>query len=481
VDSDNILHLLDADWSLLKDGRPAFVPKISLMGLRPYQGRYQEIHNHCAAVANAASVNLISAEETRHSMFKDSGDKTFVIDIRERQIGEEFGEEESVLADLARWRVQVRKDFDDLFQPPKGVPPSGRHDFHINTNPTAKIPHRQPYRMTQSEWEEFEVQIKKLLAKGWVTDSHSRYAAPIIFVKKPDGSLRMWVDYRGLNKITTKDRYPLPYIEDLLDKLHGARVFTKLDLASRYHQIRVHPDDCHKTAFIAPDRFYEYKVILFGLANAPAAFIRMMHRILHPHHCNAIVYLDDVLIFLKTLAEHKLHVEGILQSLRNTRLRLSEPKCVFGTLKTSFVGFRVNRHGIHTEEKKVKAVREWPTPKTPTELHGFLGLAGYYRKFVPKFAHRVHLLHELEAKQKNEFRWTYHHEEQFEDLKQALTSASVLATLDLDADFIQWTDASDTAIGGVLAQKQLFEGRLVERPLGYFSRKLHAIESRYPA
>jgi len=125
--------------------------------------------------------------------------------------------------------------------------------------------------------------MKKLLANRWVTDSHSRYAAPIIFVKKPDARLRMCVDYRGLNKITVKDRYPLPYIEDLLDKLHGARVFTKLHLASGYHQVWVNPDDCHKTAFIAPDGFYEYKVIPFGLANALAAFIRMMHRILHPH------------------------------------------------------------------------------------------------------------------------------------------------------------------------------------------------------
>jgi len=153
---------------------------------------------------------------------------------------------------------------------------------------------------------------------------------------------------------------------------------------------------------------------------------------------------------------------------------------VFGTLETSFVGFRVNRHGIHTEEKKVKAVRDWPEPKTPTELRGFLGLAGYYRKFVPKFAHRTHLLHDLAAKPKSENTWTGRHTDQFEDLKRALISAPVLATLDPDADFILRTDASDTAIGGVLAQKQLFEGRLVERPLGYFSRKLHAIESRYP-
>jgi len=166
----------------------------------------------------------------------------------------------------------------------------------------------------------------------------------------------MCVDYRGLNSITAEVQYPLQYIEDLLDRLHVTHVFTKLDLASGYHQVWVHPDDCHKTTFIAPDGFYGYKVILFGLANAPAAFVRMMHKIFHPHRRNSIVYLDDVLFFSKTLAEHKMHVEGVLKALRNMRLPLSEAKCAFGTLETSFVGFRVNRHGIHTEEKKVKAV-----------------------------------------------------------------------------------------------------------------------------
>jgi len=262
-----------------------------------------------------------------------------VINICERQVGEEFGEDESVLADLGKWRVQIHQDFDDLFQPPCGVPPPGDHDFRIHTDPTAKIPHHQPYRMTQSERKEFEVQIKKLLANGWVTYSHSRYAAPIIFVKKPDATLRMCVDYRRFNVITAKDQYPLPYIEDLLDKLHGARVFTKLDLASRYHQVQVHSDDCYKTTFIVPDGFYEYKVIPFGLANVPAAFMHMMHKILHPHRRNAIVYLDDMLIFSGTLAEHKAHVEGVLQALRNVHLHLSEAKCVFGTLEMSFVGF----------------------------------------------------------------------------------------------------------------------------------------------
>jgi len=141
VDSDNILHLLDADWSLLMDGRPAFVPRLSLKGLRPHHGRYWEVHNHCKAGAQAASINLISANETRQAMAKSSGDRIFVIDIRERWVGEEFGDNESVLADLGKWRVQIRWDFDDLVQPPSGVPPPGDHDFRIHTDLTAKIPH----------------------------------------------------------------------------------------------------------------------------------------------------------------------------------------------------------------------------------------------------------------------------------------------------------------------------------------------------
>ena len=290
----------------------------------------------------------------------------------------------------------------------------------------------------------------------------------------------MWVDYRGLNKITVKDRYPLPYIDDLLDKLHGGRIFTKLDLASGYHQVRIHPDDCHKTAFIAPDGFYEYKVIPFGLANAPAAFMHLMHQILRPHRRYAIVYLDDVMIFSKSLAEHKSHVEAVLQSIRRARLPLSEPKCIFGAWETSFVGFKVNRYGIHMEEKKVAADRKWPVPRSPSALRSFLGLAGYYRKFVSKFAHHANLLYDLATKPKDEYSWLKQHQVQFEDLKQALTSAPVLATLDPDADFILRTNASDTAIGGVLAQKQLFEGKMVEQPLGYFSRKLHSVETREP-
>jgi len=193
VDSGNVLHLLDKERSA--DGWVAFVPKLALKGLWPHQGRYREVHNHWKSVAHAASINLISAEQTGRSRSKASEDRIFIFDIRERKLGEEFGEDESVLADLDKWRIQIRREFDDLFQPPKGVPPPGEHDFRICTDPTVKVPHCQPYRMTQLERAEFKVQIRKLLANGWVANSHSHYAAPIIFVKKPDATLRMCVDY----------------------------------------------------------------------------------------------------------------------------------------------------------------------------------------------------------------------------------------------------------------------------------------------
>jgi len=181
------------------------------------------------------------------------------------------------------------------------------------------------------------------------------------------------------------------------------------------------------------------------------------------------------------LAEHKVHVEAVFQSVRRALLYLSDPKYIFGVLETSFVGFKVNRYGIHTEEKKVAAVREWSNPHSPSALRSFLGLAGYYRKIVSKFVHRTNLLHELANKLKDQFCWVSRHQLQFEDLKQALMSAPVLATLDPDADFILRTDTSNTAIGGVLAQKQQFEGKMVEQPLGFFSRKLHSVETGYPA
>lgn len=482
----NTLHILDADWSQLTAKKKAELRiTASLYGLRPHQGREREVAAHCEEVATRAGIHLISAAEVRRVMARPRTHHLWVVDIRERldKLASDGQNGDPKFADVERWRTRIREEFSDLFAAPTGLPQRTKDDFRIEIDPHAKPPHRTPYRMSYAEQEEFERQILKLLQNGWVTDSRSRFAAPVIFVRKADGSLRMCVDYRGLNKITVKDRYPLPYIEDLLDKLHGGIIFTKLDLASGYHQLRIHPDDCHKTAFVTPMGFYEWKVIPFGLANAPSAFMRHMHRILHPHKRYAAVYLDDVLIHSRTIMEHKSHVQAVLLSIRKAGLKLNGKKCEFGMCEVTFVGFRVTKEGVHTEEKKVAAVRNWATPTSASQLRSFLGLAGYYRKFIDKFAHRTTLLYDLTKDGRassSRWKWEASHQRQFDDIKMALTTAPVLATMDPEADFILRCDASDYAIGGVLAQRQQRNGRSVERPLGYFSRKLHAVERRYP-
>jgi hypothetical protein len=484
----NTLHILDAEWSQLTMKKTADLRiTATLYGLRPHQGREQEVAAHCEQVAARAGIHLVTADEVSRALAKPRTRHLWIVDVRERldKLASEGTDGDPKFADVERWRNRIKEEFGDLFLAPTGLPPRTKDDFRIEIDPHAKPPHRTPYRMTYAEQEEFEQQILKLLQNGWVTDSRSRFAAPVIFVRKADGSLRMCVDYRGLNKITVKDRYPLPYIEDLLDKLHGGTIFTKLDLASGYHQLRIHPDDCHKTAFVTPMGFYEWKVIPFGLANAPSAFMRHMHRILHSHKRYAAVYLDDVLIHSRTIAEHKEHVQAVLLSIRKAGLKLNGKKCQFGMREVIFVGFRVTKDGVHTEEKKVAAVRNWATPTSASQLRSFLGLAGYYRKFVDKFAHRTTLLYDLTKdgrgpRSGSRWKWGSIHQQQFDDIKLALTTAPVLATMDPEADFILRCDASDYAIGGVLAQRQQIGGRTVERPLGYFSRKLHAVERRYP-
>ena len=199
------------------------------------------------------------------------------------------------------------------------------------------------------------------MSNGWVTRSHSRFAAPVLFVKKPHtvDELRMCIDYRALNAITEKDRFPLPNMEDLIDRLHGATIFTTLDLATGYHQMRIEPEDTFKTAFISPSGLYEWKVLPLGLANAPAAFMRLMGGILSKFSRFCIVYLDDILIFSKTVEEHRQHVQDVLHALDQAGLKLKASKCYFSKSSVLFIGFKVDRHGIHMAEDKVWAIKEW--------------------------------------------------------------------------------------------------------------------------
>jgi transposase InsO family protein len=360
---------------------------------------------------------------------------------------------------------------------PKGLPPSRGVEHEIELEPGTKPPYLRIYHMSPLELAEVKRQLTELIDMEFIQPSKSPYGAPILFVPKKNGKLRMCIDYRALNKITVKNRYPLPRIDELMDQLHGATVFSKLDLQSGYWQIRIAEQDVPKTAFRTRYGHFEWKVMPFGLTNAPATFQHLMNKILQPYLDKfVVVYLDDILIFSKTPEEHLEHVSKVLEVLRDNQMYVGLDKCAFGLSEIDFLGHVVSAEGIKPDPKKVAAVTEWPTPGTVREVRGFLGLTGYYRRFIQHYAQKAYPLTEL-TKENVKWRWRDDVENQaFEKLKQALVSAPVLATPDPSLPYEVYTDASKFALGAVLLQNQ---GKGLQ-PVAYLSRKLSPTECNYP-
>ena len=230
-------------------------------------------------------------------------------------------------------------------------------------------------------------QVEELLDKGYIRESLSPCAVPVLLVPKKDGTFRMCVDCRPINKITVKYRHPIPRLDDMLDELHGSIIFTKIDLKSGYHQIRMREGDEWKTTFKTKFGLYEWLVMPFGLTNAPSTFMRLMNHVLRLHLGKfVVVYFDDILIYSKSLDDHVFHVRTVLDILRTERLFANLDKCTFCCDKLIFLGFIVSAQGIHVDEDKVKAIKEWPTPKSITKVRSFHGLASFYRRFVKDFS-----------------------------------------------------------------------------------------------
>ena len=319
--------------------------------------------------------------------------------------------------------------------------------------------------------DEVEKQVSKLLKNGLIEPSSSPYGAPILFVAKKDGSLRMCIDYRGLNKITIKNKYPLPRTDQLLDALSGAKVFSSLDLQSGYHQIRIPDEDVPKTAFRTPFGHYQFKVLSFGLTNAPATFQATMNDIFRPYlNKFVVVYIDDILVFSKTHQEHLQHLRLVLQVLRDNDFKIKLSKCDFERPEVKFLGHIVGQHGVKVDTDKVAVVQNWPTPTNMRAVRSFLGLAQYFRRFIENFSKIAAPLTHL-TKKDTPFRWDDNCEQAFNHLKHALTHAPVPALPDFSRHFEVICDASVEGIGAVLTQ----EGR----PLAYESRKLQPAEVRY--
>jgi hypothetical protein len=381
--------------------------------------------------------------------------------------------------------AEMRRLYPETFEPPTGVPKRRPHDLQIRLREGAKPFHTTPYRVTPLEDEEMQRQLRVLADGGWITDSHSPFAAPMIFVKKADGSLRLCVDFRPLNADTLKDRYPLPHMEDLLNEVHGSSHFTKLDLKSGYHQMRLRKEDREKTAFTTKYGLFEWTVVPFGLANAPSAFMRTMNKLLAKHRAYCVVYLDDILIHTSGgMDEHRAKVSAVVKTLRDDNWKLAPGKCVWGVAAVNFVGFLVNKDGIHVDPAKVKAVVEWPVPKSIKEVRAFLGLTGFYRRFIKGYAALAKPLHELIKKEQNfqVWEWPLEAMDAFHQLKDCLVTAPVLASPEPgNEDFLVHSDASNFAVGAVLSQWQQDSttGRRQQRVIGFFSRKLTATECKY--
>ncbi|GJP66737.1 hypothetical protein CLOP_g23646 [Closterium sp. NIES-67] len=349
-------------------------------------------------------------------------------------------------------------------------------DHKIELEPGAQPTVRTQWRLTQPELQELRNQLDYLLAKGFIRPSTSPFAAPILFTPKKDGGLRMCTDYRALNRVTIKSRYPIPRTDELIDNLRGARYFSKLDLRGGYHQIRVFADDCHKTAFRTRYGSYEYTVMPFGLTNASSTFQLTMNGVFRDllDKC-VIIYLDDILIYSKTREQHLKDLEVFFQRLQRHRLITKGSKCEFLKQEMEFLGHVISTEGIRIDPKKLRAIQEWKPPTNLQQLQSFLGFVNYVRWFIPNMAGLTGPLTDLLQKG-TLYEWGEKQQVVFEALKNLLMSPPVLRIADPERPFEFITDASDIAIGAVLMQD--FGNGL--QPIAYESRKMQSAERNYP-
>ena len=352
-------------------------------------------------------------------------------------------------------------------------------DHEIPLTDAAELPPTRIYRLTPAELTELREQLNSYLQKGFIRESFSPYAAPVLFAKKANGGLRMCIDYRGLNKYTKKVNFPIPHADMLLDMLSGAKVYSALDLALGYHQLRIKPDDVHKTAFATQFGQFEFLVMPFGLTSAPSSFQRLMTSILKPYNNTfVLVYLDDILIFSNSLDEHITHLDFVLSKLEENDIRLRLSKCFFGKSELEYLGHTVSGAGMRPSPSKLKAVKDWPRPKSVTETQSFLGFANFYRRYVRKYSDLAHPMHAI-CHKNTKFEWTDTQEQAFLQLKNALCSAPVLTSprTGADSEFVVATDASKLALGAVLLQADE-KGEL--HPCAYYAKTLQPHQTRYP-
>jgi hypothetical protein len=326
------------------------------------------------------------------------------------------------------------------------MPPERKVEFAIEFIPGTAPISKRAYRVSGPELVELKKQIDELSEKGYIRPSTSPWVASVLFVEKKDDTRRMCIDYRALNEVTSKNKYPLPRIEDLFDQLRGANVFSKIDLRSGYHQLRIRPSDIPKTTFITKYVLYEYTIMSFGLTNAPAFFMNLMNSVFMDYLDKlVVVFIDDILIYSQSEEEHVDHLKMVLQRLREHQLYAKLSKREFWIDEILFLGHIINRDGLAVDPKKVADILNWKAPIDVRGIKIFIGMVGYYRRFIEDFSKIARPMTTLLAN-KVEFKWTLKCQEAFEALKEKLTTTPVLILPDVHKTFSVYCDASYTGM-----------------------------------
>ena len=392
------------------------------------------------------------------------------------ELDDQFQSESDKLEEIHRILPKVYHDFSSVFFKHEAelLPEHQKYNIAIILQDSCKIPWGPIYSLSDPKLETLCKYIDEQLAKGFIRPSTSPAGASLFFVKKKNGELHPVIDYRALNNITVKNRYPLPLINEMLNRFAHAKIFSKIDLRGAYNLVRIREGDEWKTAFCCRFGHYEYRVMPFGLTNAPAVFQCLMNDILREYlDIFCVVYLDDILIFSESPEEHVVHVKKVLSKLRENHLYAKLEKCAFAVREVDFLGYTISDTGIAMDQR-VTSIQTWPTPANIKELQSFLGFTNFYCMFIAYYTKIALPLFNL-LKKNVEFIWSDQCSEAFVKLNEAFVSASLLKHPDTSKPFVIETDASDFALGGILSQYH----NDILCPVAFYSRKMTSAEINY--
>lgn len=415
-----------------------------------HQGRLVELKGD-----NDANLRLLSSPQFRRLYRRQGDDVCFQITMLQPETTT------TDTTSLPRELQSMLLKYDSLFQQQQSLPPRRDTDNHIHLLPQSSPINVRPYRYPHFQKREIELQVDMMLQKGLIQPSSSPFSSPVLLVRKQDGSWRFCVDYRALNAVTVKDRFPILTIDELLDKLGGTCYFSKLDLLQGYHQIRMHEADIPKTAFRTHHGHYEFRVMSFGLCNAPSSFQSTMNTLFRPFLRRfMIVFFYDILVYSASLQDYLQHLEITFQVLLQNQFVLKLSKCSFAQTQVEYLGHIVSQRGVEPVASKISVIQQWPTPRTTKALRSFLALAGFNRRFIRGYATIVAPL--VKATTSEPLQWSSSAQIAFDCLKEALSTAPILALPDFTKPFTLETDASGVGMGAVLSQQG--------HPLAFFSK-----------